>query len=266
MYDGLLLFELVVPSSDHCCCHAIIHSLYVDDSHRNTGLGASLIQEAYAMAASQVQSRLLPGREKKITWSLAHGSCRRRADTLLCLGSQAWRIIIDAHKRVDLATVRQWMTEGKDLTRSDIEVFGPSMLVGEDRGCLSLAFESGLAQFCRPQDLTQPPLTEKRLKRSFQMCDEVLMSRLPFSPDCHKYPSDVLGLFPFFVPLHECQVLEAYLSDRTNYVSKVVEGSGQRTTECRLRLDDKNLLCGYSKYTVLNKTHNAHLQRKQVVL
>ena len=261
MYDGLLLFELAAPTSRSVSCEAIIHSLYVDESQRKSGLGASLVQEAYAMAASEVQSCLPPGREVKVTWRLAPGSCRRRADTLLCLGTQAWRVVLNAEKRVDLACIRRWMTEGKDLNRVDIDVYGPMLMVGEGTGCLSLAFESGLSQFAPPQDLQPPPFDVKRFKRSFQMCGEVMMSRLPFEPAGLKCPSDRLGLSPFVIPLKECQILEAYLSDDKNYgYGDVIDKDGNVTKAWQLQLNETTVLPGYTSYSTLNTTHNATLQ------
>ena len=263
-YVGLLLFELKQPASPTGGFTAIIHTFYVNPSCRHKGLGGSLIQHAFAMAVCHVQELLKScscSRRAVLTWELARGSCRRRPDTLLCLATQGWRVVQDGDKVLEMDTLSDWLVHDKDVSRLDVELFGPQTRVGVGLGCLSVAFPSGLSHFKTPQQLPAPP-KDHRFKRSFQLCEETLMYPQPFLPGGVVTARDDLGLLPFVVPILYCQQLESFLADASKHslTTGKEKNSGQMFMEHRLHLDDESSLIGYDKYSALNVTHWPELQ------
>jgi GNAT superfamily N-acetyltransferase len=263
VHDGLLLFELVPSTGDGRRFAAIIHTMYVHPDMRSKGLGGSLLQHAHAMAACAVQQQCWSSEahESVVEWDLARGSCRRRPDTLLCLSLHGWQVILDAEKTVDVSTIRTWVAEGKDVQKSDLVLRGPKTRVSRGAGCLSPAFPAGLAQFVTPDLMPEAP-SHRRFKRSLEMCESARMSPTPFVGGSASAPSAYLGLKPFFVPLHACQLLESHLSESGNHsITCTKNQHGQSSLKHLFKLTASCNMVGYSGYSSLNGDHIPDMQQ-----
>jgi len=168
-FVGMLCVEIRLPSSSNRN-YAIIHSLVVDSKSRGGGVATAMLSCAHNYVCVEAMKRLASATSVKssgchsLQWILADGSCRRRPETLLFLHKKGWRVVLDGEKLQDQGTLSTWLSEGKDMSRTCVDILGPESCL--EKPLLLPWVPLGMALFKPSAEL--PPLPMRPIDRSTQ--------------------------------------------------------------------------------------------------